>query len=221
MRSKKIVKLLVIFLILFVLCYMTVKSFLTWKEIYQKLKELLDFFQSPIILDKMINCISIILSAMIAGIATMIGNTINLAKLLSDRKKDKEERAPQINIFVRGISTLRSVSKDNLSEIVIGDGKLFVYIDATIKNCGKYSVEKVTINDQVLDVWVLNLEECHDFDIKICRDENVKFKDVYKLILKYKDDKEIYYNKQYKLRINEEKLVAEVFLYKKQKKCKG
>lgn len=160
------------------------------------------------------------LAKVINGIFSFItANIMNLVKLYHDNKKEIGKEISKISVFVNNVTCIRKTKRrDGLLEINLGVGTCFVYVNSVLKNVGENTIVECYINDKKLDISSLTKGEDYIFCFKVCREKNERFRKSYTFKLKFRDEKERYYERIVGLEIDEEKRDAKIISKRKQRK---
>lgn len=107
----------------------------------------------------------------------LVANCVNLLKIYFDNKKEGKKGMPSISILVRDVTCIRKTKRrDGFQEIVLGEGKRFIYIISTLKNAGESEIVKCSVNGRKLEIAQIKKDECYDFCFRVCRGKNENFK---------------------------------------------
>lgn len=212
-KMKKTIKRIIILLIIFVICFGVTRVVLDkWKilESFIFLQQLsgndTDFFI------KIKNGVNLVWSFLVA-------NGINLLKLYLDNKKECQKGVSRISILINDVTCLRKTKRKKESvEVVVGEGKYFIYILSVLKNVGDNLIVECNINDKKIERCPVERNSCLDFCFRVCKGENQRFRKSYKIRVKFRDDKDLCYMKRYRLKICEKKQSAWIIPLGKQKR---
>lgn len=210
--SKKVQKRLFIILT-FIICFLVINVFIEKWNLLEKLLYFCGLEQNNA---ESINKVTTIIKGIFALIAT---TGIDIFKLWLEHKWDIKKGIPEISIIIKAVTCIRKTKRKNISfSLDIGKGTCFVYVISVLKNIGEGTIAECYINKNKLDLNLLNENDYYDFCFRVCRKEEKKFKRSYKINLLFKDDRGVFYEGKYKLKINEAQQSAEVIVKKKQRR---
>lgn len=148
----------------------------------------------------------------------LVANVFNFAKIYLDKRKENMEEMPRLNISVKSITHIKKTKrKNNDCEIMIGEGKCFVYVKAVMRNVGEGTIQACYINEQKLKISQISKGDNFNFCFRVNREDKDAFKDSYIIEIEFEDMFERYFKKVMKLKVDEEHHVAVLETIKKQR----
>lgn len=124
------------------------------------------------------------------ALAFIAANVFNILSLIFERKKEGAAGAPYILLKKLDETLVRkNENKDEVPEVVIGQGKYFVYVTVQLENTGDGAITACKIAEQTLQMNRIEPKESIKFRFRVCRKKGEDFQKSYRADIEFEDDR--------------------------------
>ena len=180
---KKVLKYLILVIICSSLIFLIISVILNISNNMEKIKSLIEannFIKVNVSVDKIMNCLKMVISAFLA-------NVIGIIDILFKRR-NKWEKDGIISIYIKNISIVKKeVVPQHFPIVEIDTGNSFVYITIEIKNISESVIKRISCQGVVVCNHILEPNQTTVFFIKLNKLESNGFNQKYKIKVFFSD----------------------------------
>lgn len=148
-----------------------------------------------------------------------IANIFSIISTFIAYKKFNSETLPILHLRVINTTSIRKGKLKNITpEILIGQGRYYIYVTAHIQNVGIGVIENCKINNQSLELEPLHAKEELIIYFRISIPDNKLREKYYGINVDFNDAFDRTYQKKYELKVNTEKQMSQFIVKKKQRR---
>lgn len=149
----------------------------------------------------------------------IIANIFAIISTFISCKKFNSEAMPRLHLIVINTTNIRrSKLRKTLPEILIGDGKYYIYVTIDIQNVGEGVIENCKINGQMLEIGQIDNTKGEEVYIRIATSNKNLSETYYDFMIEFDDALERNYKKKFGLLVDAEKQMSKIIVKKRQRR---